>query len=253
MQTVTVPHARSLEAGTEAWPFYIVCDVSSSMWDEAVYRDAWGAGGSPHRIITESLSLLIDEIYDDDEAQAHSHIGVVTFADVATVHLPLRHVRDNPVIRPLPKGSWTDYVGVWKLLAQVLPEDVARLRTAGFFVRRPTVFFLSDGQPGNSQVLQRTDEWKVHQDRLRSAMRDDAPRIVSIGLGGAVERVVLDVHSTDPHGAACIAERGSFISDLVKPVVRQMTRSIRTSTRKGAFDFQVPPGMVDLCGRSSHP
>jgi uncharacterized protein YegL len=193
--------------------------------------------------MNESLALMVDDLADDPEAQAIGHLAIVTFADEAKTHYPLTHMEKTGVVDVLPRGGWTNYVGAWDHMLRQLGDDIRQLEDSGHRIITPTIFFISDGQPGGQDIKQPTAEWKRYHDKLFTDLGSHKPRIVALGMGGVREDTILAVRSVDPAGPACIAEPGALASDLLKSMMREVLASIRTSAARGEFVFTVPPGM----------
>jgi hypothetical protein len=225
-----------------AWQFYVVCDVSQSMWDETRWRD----GDSPLDVMNTSLSLMLESLNDHNEAAAIGRISIITFAESATTHYPLTRIDEPDIMRPLPRGSWTNYLDVWEHLNERLTADLAVLRTQGFSPKRPVVFFITDGNAGAKGSPQPIGMWKPLHDKLCSPGFDERPRIVALGMGDVDTDTVLAIRSTDPPGPACLARRGEPASTLLDAIIKVVIDSIGMSAASGAFRFSVPAGMTRL-------
>lgn len=142
----------------DAMPFYIVCDVSESMWGER-FRSSWGSSEAPWSLMSRELSSLNDELDQDNETRDVAHVSVIEFSGTATVVTPLARVSEHPEIPRLGKGTWTNYVAVWQLLSELIKEDSEKLRAAGYLPWRPTIFFITDGNPGSNSDHQTKKDW----------------------------------------------------------------------------------------------
>lgn len=236
---------------SEAWPFYIVCDVSESMYSERFSSD-WGNATSPWQLMNMELGQIIDELEEEAEASHIAHIAVVEFSNEATSVSKLAVVASRPTIRRLSQGTWTNYVGAWEFLASLVPADVRRLRAVGREVRRPIIFFITDGNPGSERTSQGRADWQPHIDSMSRELGPITPRIVAIGLGDVNHSNILGLHSGDPHGAAVIASRNGGTSTLIQPLVEQIKKSILNSAVSGRFTWAPPAGMTSLCDEERH-
>lgn len=129
-----------LEMDTLVMPFYVVCDVSLSM------RDDIGA-------LNEGLARLTRAIIDQPQVDDVARLGVISFSDVARVQMPLGQVSETSLPQLGLEGG-TNYGAAFRKVRETLDQDIAQLRADGFQVWRPCVFFMSDGEPLDS-------DWKA--------------------------------------------------------------------------------------------
>lgn len=240
-------------ATRDAMPFYIVCDISSSMWDEE-YADTWDDGVSPWQRMTQELNKLLEHLEEHDDSRDVAHVSVVEFADRASVKLELTKISDGPNLDALSKGTWTNFVGVWQLLSEVVVRDIQQLREDRYRPFRPTIFFITDANPGSVGRPQTRDDWGKPYDELFASLQglNIAPRVVSIGFGSVDDEVLLQLHSENPHGAAIKFSHVGGTNEIIGKFIEQMRKSIQNSAVSGNFIFDVPAGMESLCSRSHH-
>ena len=112
----------------EAWPFYIVCDVSSSMHDDR-FAEYWGDGEvSPWRQLFSATREVVSKLSDNEEVRQQVHLSVVEFADGANTILKLTRLDQEGLLVPnFSKGGRSDFAAVWKHLARLIPEDQKEL------------------------------------------------------------------------------------------------------------------------------
>lgn len=202
--------------------------------------------------MSRELASLVDELDQDNEIRDVAHVSVIEFSGTARVATPLTRVSDTPEIGRLSKGTWTNYVDVWKLLSELVQRDCEKLRSARYRIRRPTIFFITDGNPGSVSGDQTKDDWGPYVDKLASSLGPIAPRIIAVGIGSVKSTVLLDLHSKDPHGAAVVAPESGQASQLVQPLISQIRDSIRNSALRGSFFWRTPAGMRNLCEKARH-
>ena len=130
----------------EAWPFYIVCDVSSSMHDGS-FSEYWGSEVSPWRRLFSATREVVSKLSDNEEVRQQVHLSVVEFADRAETILKLTRLDQNFSVENFSKGGLTDFAAVWEHLARMIPENQKELTSARFKSARPTIFFITDGNP----------------------------------------------------------------------------------------------------------
>jgi len=132
-----------------AMPFYLVLDVSSSMYPE---MSALNHG------IKRLRRAIVAEPVVDDVAQ----ICIMTFSDEPKIVVPMGRMSESEV-PPLTAENGTNYGAVFRAVARAVERDCAKLREQGYGIYRPCVFFVTDGQPDD-------DDW--HQTFTRTLTYD---------------------------------------------------------------------------------
>lgn len=155
--------------------FYAVVDVSYSMEMSGALRTA-------NSLIHE----VVDALAGNPMLADLVRFGVIDFAEDAQV--VLRPVDDPRSIQHLPelaaRGA-TSYAAAFRRLRREIESDTAQLKSDGFKVYRPAVFFITDGAP--------TDDAKDIQaafDELTAADFRARPNIIPFGVGGVAKDVV---------------------------------------------------------------
>jgi uncharacterized protein YegL len=153
-------------------PFYLICDVSASMWQEMA-------------ALHEGVTRLWEAIVQAPTVNEVAHICVMTFSDDARVVVTLRRMSELPDGMPkFTSENNTQYGTAFRELAKQIARDYAALRQDRRSVYRPCVYFLTDGEP--------TDEdWRQ---ALRDMLRNGAmarmgayPIIVPFGFRDATD------------------------------------------------------------------
>lgn len=124
-----------VEEGQVVLPFYLLCDVSSSM--QGVIAELNASIAKLRRAIIENPVL-------DDVTQ----MCIITFSDHAKVLLPMAQMSESALPQLVAEGG-THYGSAFILLARSITEDVAKLKGQGYRVYRPCAFFLTDGEPSD--------------------------------------------------------------------------------------------------------
>lgn len=218
----------------KVWPFYVVYDVSYSMWNPDAFGDY-----TPWHVMRDSLADLIYEINYSPAARDICHLGVFAFSEDVKTVLPLTPLRNNGLTIPvLPQGRETNYAKIFKALAQTIQNDYARL-SKGSRVKRPTVYFVTDGEAQTGGKLQPESVWGPELQRLHGL--DSRPVIVALGLGDARETALRTIRSAP--GPACVAEIGALPGQLLKAIVNSIIFSVVNSAGRDEFVFDLPPGM----------
>lgn len=222
--------------GRIVMPFYLICDVSGSMWADI---PALNAG----------IALLQQEIMRDPVVDDLTRLSVITFADTASTVVPLSFPTE---IRPptLESGGLTNYGPAFREFHRAFQADRARLKGDGKRVFRPCVFFLTDGEP--------TDD--DHAEVFASLLGYDPatkqgnpayPYVTAFGFREATEETLAGIaYPTfgDRRGRYFLAQDGASVSGLLAVVAGAIATSVvgsANSVGNGAPRF-VPP--ADLPG-----
>ena len=125
--------------GEQILPFYILCDESASM--------AYNGGIDA---INVGLPELHAAIAADPLVSDKSRICLISFSDDAEVLVPLARAADIDQMPGMSERGATCYGEAFRMLKALIPQDIANLRADGYQVFRPAVFFISDGEPTDS-------------------------------------------------------------------------------------------------------
>ena len=161
----------------EQWlvmPFYVVCDVSWSMFNDIVK-------------LNEGLHQLVRAIRAEPIVDDVARIGVMSFSDTARVVMPLGQTSES-TLQDLPLEGGTNYSAAFLALKETIDADIADLKKRGMKMFRPCVFFLSDGEPNSSD-----SNWKttfintLTYDREHQTGNKNHPIFVPFGFRDAEE------------------------------------------------------------------
>jgi uncharacterized protein YegL len=156
-------------------PFYLICDVSYSMiGDMAALND--GVQRLRRSIVAEPL---VDDV---------AHIAVMTFSDVAKVVMPMSQMSEKPVPTLSVEGG-TNYGAAFRELGRVIPVDAAALKAQGYRIFRPCAFFLTDGEPLDSDYLE-TFKSNLTYNRTTGEGMKQYPVFIPFGFRQAPEDVL---------------------------------------------------------------
>ena len=133
MNEELVSERRNVEQGQLVMPFYLICDVSYSMFDVMP-------------ALNDSLQRLRRAIVAQPIVDEVAHICVMTFSDSAKVVMPLGQMSERSVPTLSVEGG-TDYGSAFRELAHTIPRDATALKQQGYKIYRPCAFFLTDGEP----------------------------------------------------------------------------------------------------------
>ncbi|WP_170322900.1 vWA domain-containing protein [Acrocarpospora macrocephala] len=227
-----------------AFPFYIVCDVSHSMWAER------SDGPAPWDSLAPCVRKLLFELESSSpEVSEAAHVSIVAFHDQAEVILPLTRPVNAINVPILPKGGQTNYADVFEKLAPIIEADCVRLER-DHRRKMPVVFFVTDGNPYVGHEDQPAEVWLPMRDRLVDPARPFPAHVVAMGFGDVKEQTLCQV-ATEFHGnkLAYVAKVGQNPSTVVKEIVESICISISASVTGPDFVIQVPEGMRQInCG-----
>jgi uncharacterized protein YegL len=175
MTEESVAERSEVEEGQIIMPFYLVCDVSSSM-----------TGDMP--ALNEGIRKLRRAIVAQPQVDDVAQIGIIAFSSSAQVVLPLAQMSEEqmPTLR---SGGATEYGSSFRLLAQTIQQDIARLKSQRLKVYRPCAFFLTDGQPTDRSWLQSFSSTLTYDKANGTGMRGH-PLFIPFGFRSASEDVL---------------------------------------------------------------
>jgi uncharacterized protein YegL len=166
---------RGAALGQIVMPFYVVFDVSYSMI---------GAINVLNDAIQEMWRDILRNPLVDDTAQ----ICLISFSDEARVVAPMGPAsQSRPPVVSVEGG--TNYGNAFRLLAQTIVEDVATLKRDGYRVFRPCAFFLTDGEPLDSDYLEVFTRELTYDPQSGRGMRQH-PIFVPFGFRDAPEDMI---------------------------------------------------------------
>ena len=207
--------------GEKVLPFYIVCDESASMYDN---------GGID--AINQSLPELHATISADPLVNDKTRIALIAFSSTAEVLVPLAAAADIGEMPGVDADGATDYGSAFQLLKDVIDEDVAALRNTGYQVLRPTVFFISDGEP---TVL----GWETsHTELTDKSLNPWAANIVAFGVDCANPDTIKKVATV--RGGAFESTKGTAPGEALTEIIPAIAFSIVASGQKDDPELVLP-------------
>ena len=218
-------------------PIYFVGDESHSM------------AGDPIEAVNHGLADLRDEVAKHPLIGKKVRFGIITFAHSAETRLELSELTEDLLLPTLsPRGRGTSYASAFEALRQTIPGDVALLKSGGYQVHRPVVFFLSDGQPTERERKWHSAPARAEGRQLQGASQH--PRLRrrrrrSTGDSADRERAALRVHD-DRRGV----DRGRDLG--VRDVDAQLDGRLRRAAgSRRAHDRVREAGGLRAAGRAA--
>jgi uncharacterized protein YegL len=228
----------------KTFPFYLVIDVSASMWHPDHYP---GGSATPFEVIQDTYPGNMHTLQSSQRVAQVGAMALVTFGTDADVVTPLTYL-DAPDLRlgTIEQSGETNYRAVFELLAETMRHDLKTLRaqTQGFYA--PVVFFITDGLPFVDGRTQSTSEWDPAFRALVEQPDGVDPIVVALGMGDADEDIIRHLARTTIPGVACIAEPGTVPTTLIAALLESVAVSITQSTAAGGLVFETPAGMRRL-------
>lgn len=169
------PQHLSAAEGQMVMPFYLICDVSYSMIND---MNALNDGVSRLR-----QSIVAEPLVDDV-----AHIALMTFSDTAKVVMPLSQMSETAMPTLSVEGG-TNYGQAFQELARTIPGDAAALKAQGYRIFRPCAFFLTDGEPNDSDYWE-TFKSTLTYNRVSGVGMKQYPVFIPFGFRAAPEDVL---------------------------------------------------------------
>ncbi|TDD94653.1 vWA domain-containing protein [Actinomadura rubrisoli] len=230
-----------------AFPFYVVCDVSQTMWDPRFHNSA----RIPLEVLSDAVPELLFRVQTEQMISDAALVSVIAFSSTAEVLLPLSRPRDVYDLKAFDKGDQTDYASVFTLLRHRIEEDCERLSSA-YDLKQPAVFFLTDGIPYVGRANQPESAWLPPRDRLVAPDFAYRPQLVAFGFGQAQRRVLCKVATEQGKRRLAFIAAGSMdVSRVLDALMETLFISISSSVSKGELSIRVPEGMDWACGPSN--
>lgn len=212
-QTVLVRH--NVEQGQLVMPFYLVCDVSSSMKEAMpVLNDG----------VRRLRRAIVAEPVVDDLAQ----VSVMTFSTSASIVMPMGQLSEQE-IPELCAGGGTQYGEAFRALAQAIRKDIARLKAEGYKVYRPCAFFLTDGAPSDGDWSRTFTDTLTYDRQTRAGMKGH-PIFVPFGFGAAREDVLRQL-AYPPDRSKWYQSKTHDVGQALNGILELIMNTVITSTR----------------------
>src|SRR6516165_315082 len=96
-------------SASRVFPFYVVCDVSRSMWDPDMNE---GQPVTPLSVIEDSLPDMLTVLEEDPAVCDTAHLGIIAFGETPETVLPLTPLAQDPTIPALRRQGATNYAQV---------------------------------------------------------------------------------------------------------------------------------------------
>jgi uncharacterized protein YegL len=206
-----------MAGGVQVFPFYILCDASRSMKGDRI--------GS----VNSGLPNIHQAIVSDPVISEKVRLGVMSFSTEAQVDLPLSQLSNIAAMPTLKAGGQTNYAKAFTLAQQTIERDIDALKSAGYSVLRPCVYFITDGRPG--------DGWKKVRDRLVDRVENKyAPNIICFGVADADEDTLKRLSTQ----FTFVANKGTSSANALNEVMRSITSSVVSTAQSNEAGLAIP-------------
>jgi len=121
----------------KVWPCYFMCDASASM------------SGITIDLANRALEKIWIEMIKSPAVSDKAWVSVISFSDTAEVLVPLTDSLMLSEMPMCPAGGIANYGHAFRKIKETIDNDVLRLKSEGFRVIRPMIFFISNGQPAD--------------------------------------------------------------------------------------------------------
>jgi len=191
----------------------------------------------------QALQALIRRMRQEPLVAQHARIAIVTYADTAAEVMGFKPIADPSVDVPelTARGNGTSYTAGLDQCLRTLEYGVPDLARAvdgtKQVVHRPTLFWVSDGQPNTG------GDWQVSLDRIRALKF--RPNVLAFGFGDADRNVIRAIAD---EGCAFFADDGQRPADVFDQILRMVLRTMLTVTSGaagGAASSAVPDPQAD--------
>jgi uncharacterized protein YegL len=203
------------EPGQLVMPFYLICDVSYSM-----YREMAALNEGVKRL----RRAIVAEPTVDDVAQ----VCIMTFSDTAKVVVPMGPMSESEFTELTPENA-TNYGAAFRKLAETIVQDHARLREKDYRVYRPCAFFLTDGLPTDPDWHRTFVSTLTYDQRTGRGMKAH-PIFVPFGFRDASEEILGQL-AYPPDRATPYHAKSDAIETVLKGVLDIIMKTVVSSGR----------------------
>lgn len=199
-------------------PVLLLADTSGSM-----------AAAGKIDALNAAVAEMIASFGEEDEPRVQIHVAVITFGEVARVHLPLTPAAGLRW-QPLAASGRTP-LGAALGLATALLEDRQQIPSRSY---RPTIVLVSDGIP--------TDEWRAPLASLLASERAAKASRHAMAIGDDADHAVLREFLGDP-GAHLFA---AHEARSIRQFFRWVTMTVVSRSRSVNPNHLVTAPPIDL-------
>ncbi|WP_238431738.1 vWA domain-containing protein [Streptomyces cavernae] len=186
-------------------PAYLVVDVSASM---APFQDA----------LNRTLEDLHLTLSTSPRVSEFAHMSIVVFSHEPIMVLEMTDLAYVPSMPSVVCGGGTHYGKAFDLVRQRIDLDIPALSAQGKAVLRPAVFFLTDGEPMDS-------DWHGSFRALVAPGSKRRPHVITYGFGSADPAVLGKVATKAAFVATGATDQNEALSHAISSLVNTLVAS----------------------------
>lgn len=218
MSEETVRERAAVAEGQLVMPFYLVCDVSSSMTSDMP-------------ALNDGIRKLCRSISAEPQVDDVAQVGIITFSTGANVAMPLAQMSEEAHVPSLSAGGSTNYGAAFTLLAATIEQDLRNLKAQGYKAYRPCAFFLTDGEPTDRAWLQ-TFTTSLTYDKATRRGNKSHPVFVPFGFRAAREDVLRQL-AYPPERGKWFHAKTHDIKEALEGILSAIMTSVMSSGLSG--------------------
>jgi uncharacterized protein YegL len=211
-------------------PIYFVADESTSMRQDIGELNA-------------GLTSLLDALQSETMAASKVRFCILGFSDDARCYMEPMDLRETEAMPKLKERGSTSFAAAFRELFTRIPKDVAALKSQGYLVNRPAVFFLTDGAPNPG------DGWEGPYADLTAPTFGPHPNILAFGIGSVDPVTIKKIATQEKYAfvAAAGIDTGRAITEFIKALTHSVINSGNAIVDGNAtLPIEQPKGFISL-------
>lgn len=203
-------------------PVIILADTSGSMSVDGKIES-----------LNQSLKDMCESFAKEGRMNAEVQIGLITFGEYVTQHLPLSPAHQIEGFKPLNAIGRTPMGEAIDMVISLL-EDKELIPSRAY---RPVLILISDGHP--------TDDIKGPFERLKSSERAHKATRFALAIGSDADETLLRDFSNDLEAPLFHANDASDIRNFFKAVTMSVSLQSRSTKPSEKVKIEYQPGADD--------
>jgi uncharacterized protein YegL len=183
--------------------------------------------GKPIAAANDIVPALIDACRQYRTLADVLRFSLVTFSDEAKTLVPMSSY-DESSIPTLQVEGGTSYGKGFAEIRRRIDVDVESLKSDGYEVFRPSVFFITDGGPTDGE-RERTSAWED----LTDPDRRSHPNVIAFGVGDEVPTEILKQYVSH-RGRAFVSKSGADAATSIRSIIEMLVMSVVASADDGS-------------------
>lgn len=203
-------------------PVIVLADVSGSMESDGKIQ-----------ALNAALKEMVQAFAEQSRLRAEIQVSLITFGEVAKMHLPLTPANQIGTVAPLTTQGRTPMGQAFEL-ARTLLEDRDQIPSRAY---RPVLVLVSDGHP--------TDDWQEPFARLQSAERAQKAVRYAMAIGADADEAMLGGFANDPEAPLFKAHNVRDIQRFFRAVTMSVSVKSQSPVPDQATPFVIPDAPED--------